>query len=118
MKHFFDTYALIEIIKGSDSYNMFKDEALVTSSLNLGELYYKLCVDFDKRVADFWYKRLKDMIIEVSTEHVIKGMLFKLSNKRLSFVDCVSYALAQDYGFVFVTGDKGFKGIANVEFVK
>ncbi|MEK6852302.1 MAG: PIN domain-containing protein, partial [Nanoarchaeota archaeon] len=61
MKYFFDTYAIIEIIKENPNYNRFKDEEIITSILNLGELYYALLRDFNKYKADEWYEKLKNV---------------------------------------------------------
>ena len=38
--YFFDTYAIIEIINGNKDYETFKNQKIVTSTLNIGELYW------------------------------------------------------------------------------
>ena len=38
--HFFDSYALIEILKDNPNYRKYSEEPIITSPLNLGESYY------------------------------------------------------------------------------
>jgi predicted nucleic acid-binding protein len=47
-------------------------------------------------------------------------MKFRLKEKakRLSYVDAIGYQLALEKNAKFLTGDKEFKGMKNVEFVK
>lgn len=40
--YFFDTYAIIETLKGSDGYLAFSDKQIITSVNNLVEVYYYL----------------------------------------------------------------------------
>lgn len=43
---------------------------------------------------------------------------FRNKSKELSTADCVGYAYALKNGLTFLTGDKEFEGLLNVEFVK
>ena len=45
---------------------------------------------------------------------------FKLANKsrNLSMADCIGYKLSEFLGIKFLTGDRQFEGLPNVEFVK
>ena len=117
--YFFDTYALVEIIKGSKSYEKFKDCALVTGMLNLGELYWILLREYDKKTADYWCKHINFDLIEINPELILKAVYFRFLNrkKKLSLIDCVGYITALQYGLKFLTGDK-FEGMKQVEFVK
>ena len=47
-------------------------------------------------------------------------MQFKLQFKdeKLSYADCIGYAVAAEFGIKFLTGDKKFRSKENVEFVK
>ena len=119
MKYFFDTYAIIEIIKENVAYKKYLEEEIVTSVLNMGELYYALLKDYDENIADLWYNKLKQNLLFIDPKVVIEAMKFKFKNKgkNLSFIDCVSYILAKEKDLIFLTGDKEFKGFVNVEFV-
>ena len=45
---------------------------------------------------------------------------FKIKNikRSLSYADCIGYIIALRYGIKFLTGDKEFETLENVEFVK
>ena len=120
MGYFFDTYAIIEIIKGNKNYEKYKLEDIITSILNLGELYYAMLRDFDRQIADFWHEKLKTVSISVDSDIVIKAMKFRFENKKkgFSFIDCVGYILSNELDIIFLTGDPAFEGLPNVEFVK
>ena len=120
MGYFFDSYAIIEIIRENENYLRFKDEEIITSILNLGEVYYYLLKDKDAGTADSWHYLLIKSAMLVDSDIVVKAMKFRFENKtkKFSFVDCVGYVIAKDKGLNFLTGDKGFENFENVEFVK
>src|SRR3989344_8286269 len=120
MKYLFDAYAIIEIIKGNKNYEAYLNEDFTTSMLNLGEIYYFLLINYGEKDADIWYNKLKDIVLFIDNEAIIKALKFKFENrnKNFSFVDCVSYILAKENNLIFLTGDKEFKDMPNVEFLK
>jgi len=120
MKYFFDTYAIVEIIRENKNYEKYFEEEVITSVLNLGELYYSMLREKGENEADKWYEKLKQSIFMVNPEVIRKAMKFRFDNKNknLSFIDCVGYKLAEEKGLIFLTGDKEFKELPNVEFVK
>ena len=119
MKYFFDTYALFEIINKNENYLRFSEEELVTSSLNLGELYYGFLKSGNKKTALRWFNQFRNHTIQVNEEIIRKAMDFKFENrkKNFSFIDCVGYMAAKEHNLLFLTGDKEFHSMANVEFV-
>ena len=119
MKYFFDTYAIIEIIEENKSYEKYKEEEIINSILNVGELFYAL-QKADEKTADIWYEKLKQSAIMIDAEIIKKAMKFRIENKekKFSFIDCVGYTLAKERNLRFLTGDEGFRDIDNVEFVK
>jgi len=42
----------------------------------------------------------------------------KSNKSNLSYVDCIGYILAKELKVGFLTGDREFEGMDNVEFVK
>ena len=119
MKYFFDTYALFEIMNDKPGYRKFAGEDMVTSILNLGELYYGLMRDGGAKFAQERYAKIKCMIIPVTEDSVKRAMEFRFANShKLSYIDCIGYQLAKENNLLFLTGDKAFEGIENVEFVK
>lgn len=120
MAYFFDTYAIIEIVKDNENYQCYNKEEIITSILNLGELYHALLRDFNEEVANWWKEKLKGCYLSITEDVIVKAMKFKFENKskNFSFIDCVGYILAKENNLKFLTGDKEFKDLENVEFVK
>lgn len=118
---FFDTYAFYEIIEGNENYRAYaKNVAIVTTKLNLMELHYGLLIQYGKKGAERYFDGLSKFAIEISDEMIKKANEFRasLKKKNLSYVDCVGYVIAKSRNIKFLTGDKEFEGLDNVEFVK
>lgn len=119
--YFFDTYALYEIIEGNNNYKPYINNiAMITTKLNLMELHYGLLLKYGKAIADKYYKELIRFAIKISDEIIIKANELKASFKKrkLSYVDCIGYTIALQKNIKFLTGDKEFTDLKNVEFVK
>lgn len=118
---FFDTYALFEITRGNKNFVPYlKDIGIVTSRLNLMELYYRL-VNLDGiDKAEFYFEKFRKFCIEIDDKILKKAMIFRVQQKRkdLSYVDCIGYIFAKYAGMKFLTGDIQFKDFENVEYVK
>jgi predicted nucleic acid-binding protein len=119
-KYFFDTYALIELIKGNPNYEFIKDNVIITSPMNIAELYYSLLLENNKEFADKIINSFNFELIEITSKIAIKSSLFRFQNKKLklSYIDCMGYILALKNNLLFLTGDKGFENLENVEYVK
>jgi len=118
--YFFDSYAIIELIKGNEKYNFVQESIIITSSMNLAEVYYALLITEDKEIAGKIINSLNVELIEISSEIALKSALFRFENKKskLSYIDCIGYMLAKENNLLFLTGDKEFENFPNVEFVK
>jgi len=118
---YFDTYALIEISKGSPKYKQYKEEVKVMlNNLNLLEFSYFLIKEGkEKEIIEIFNKFLK-FNVEYDKDILIKAaeMKFKFLKERLSFIDCIGYNIAKKYNVKFLTGDEKFRNKENVEFVK
>ncbi len=75
---------------------------------------------FFHKTADEYLMLYSRFVIEISYSCIKYAMKFKLENKKekLSYVDCIGYALSKELGINFLTGDQKFEGIEGVEFVK
>jgi len=115
-----DTYALIELLGGNKNYKPYLNHILITTKLNIIELYYHFLHDYDKETADRYLKLYSKFVVPVSYSSIQSGMQFKLKHKqeKVSYVDCIGYALALELGIRFLTGDEKFQNTDNVEFVK
>lgn len=121
LSFFFDTYAFYEIIVGNPNYTPFtKDVKIITTQLNLMELYYQLLSLYDKKRALEFFKRYEEFIVPVSNSLIIEAMDFrKLHYKKdLSYADCIGYTISKKMNIPFLTGDRQFEGVDNVKFVK
>jgi len=118
--YFFDTYALIEIIKGNENYEKYAGSNILLTKLNLFELYYALLRDFDEKTAELFINKYEQFAVDFDKLIIGAAAKFRLANrlKNLSMTDCIGYVVAIKYGVKFLTGDKEFASLPNVEFIK
>jgi predicted nucleic acid-binding protein len=119
--YFFDTYAFFEVVNGNFNYDKYsRDVAIVTTKLNLMELHYGLLLLYDKEKADEYYDKFVKFAIEITDDIIKLANYFKkvMKTRNVSYVDCIGYTLAKSRNILFLTGDKQFKDLDNVEFVK
>lgn len=117
--YFFDTYALIEMLRGNLNYSEFINQSrIVISKLNYFELhYYAIRTDSYDLIKPF-LDQLKNAIIEFDLNDIEKASILKKTDKKLSLVDCIGYVLAKKHSLPFLTGDEQFKNKDNVLFIK
>ena len=118
MRYFFDTFALIEVIKNNPNYIKYFEEIITTSKFNLVELYFNLLRDLGEEKAKESYFQFKDCAIELKDDIIFEAMKLKLKNKNLSYTDCIGYILALKNNLKFLTGDRQFTDMENVELVR
>mgnify|MGYP001600877891 CR=1 FL=1 len=120
MGYFFDSYAIIEIVKGNPNYEKFSGVDFITNSLNLAEVYYYLLKESDEYIASDMLKKFNFEFIEIDPKTAVDSAIFRFRNKKskLSYADCIGYVLAKENNLLFLTGDKEFENLFNVEFVK
>jgi len=87
--------------------------------MNLLELHYRILKEFDEEKADQIIDKLKSIIIESDIRDIKSASKFRIKHmkKKFSFIDCLGYSMAKNRNLVFVTGDREFKNLENVEFV-
>lgn len=115
---FFDTYAFFEIIRGNPKYKPYTECQGITTIFNLAELNYNLKKEKDKKIADYYTDRYSAFIAEVSIDDIKNAMDLKTTYRDLSIPDAVGYTVAKKYNVKFLTGDKDFEVMENVEFVR
>ena len=115
---FFDTYAFFEIIRGNPKYKQYLEVRIITTLFNLAELNYNLKKEKDKKIADEYIDKYSKFIVEVTIEDVKNAMDLKTMHKNLSIPDAIGFVIARRYEVKFLTGDKDFEGMKNVEFVR
>ena len=120
-EYFYDTYALIEYVNANKNFKKYFQEHIgVTNKLNLMELYYAMLKDISKEKAETAYESFLPITAEIEDRTIKNAMCFRLKEKarKLSYVDVAGYQIALEKGIKFLTGDKQFKEMKNVEFVK
>ena len=120
LSYFFDSYAIIELIKGNPNYARFIKEEVTITIFNLVEIYYSALNDMNEESAELIYEKYKNAVVKINDEILKEAMKFKKKNKsrNLSYPDCIGYVYAIKSKVKFLTGDKEFKDLGNVEFVK
>ena len=119
-EYFWDTYAIAELIHGNPNYAKYISEPVTITVFNLVEIYWIAINEYDEKKADIIYEKYCQCVVEFSDEILKKAVKFRKENKKkdLSYADCIGYIYALEKNMRFLTGDKEFEGMKNVEFVK
>jgi len=117
---FFDTYALVEILKDNPKYRAYADIAVTITVLNLTELAYSVLQDFGRERAIRICEKFSECVHEIDADIIVEAAEFCREHKKqnLSYADCIGYIFAKKHNMLFLTGDEQFRYIPNVEFVK
>ena len=120
MKYFLDTYALIEIAEGSPQYQKYLESDAVTLKDNLAELVYFLLKKYDEKVANFFLNKFSRIAVELPIAIISKAMIFRYRHRetKFSYIDCFGYIYALENKIFFLTGDRAFKDMPNVELIR
>lgn len=118
--YFLDSYALIEIVRENENFRKFEDTINFTSFANLLEVHYIITKNFGEKKADEIIGTLKSIALFIEIEDVKKASRFRIKNakKKMSYIDCLGYAMSINRNMKFVTGDMEFENFKEVEFVK
>ena len=119
VNYFFDTSAIIELLKRNPAYEQYREFPLVTSVLNKIEVYWWALTRYDQKLGDILLNSLSNTL-EVSDDVIREAMLFRKQYKKreISYADSIGYAFAIKHNLKFLTGDKEFKDLPDVEFVQ
>src|SRR3989344_9214321 len=106
-----DTYAIIELMEGNPSYEQYQDFKIITSVLNIGEVYAILFRNDGKKKADEWFENFDFELLEILPKDIVKATYFRYINKKknMSITDTVGYILSIKHKLKFLTGDRQFK---------
>ena len=120
VSYFWDTYAIVEFIEGNENYAKFKDEPVSITIFNLAEIYWFALNEYNEDEASKIFERFKLCAVYVDEETLKSAIQFrkKHNNKDMSYTDCIGYSFALKHNLKFLTGDKEFRNMENVEFVK
>ena len=115
----FDTYALIEILKKNSNYLPYVELNPIINDFIFAEFCYNLFKD-NVKSSEEYINEIKPAIVHIEPEWIKESMRFRLKwkDRKVSMTDCIGYVMALKLGIKFLTGDKEFAGMENVEFVK
>lgn len=116
--YFFDTYAVMEIISGNPNYKRFIDAETILTKLNLFEIFYSILKQKGREKAKAYLDMYEDFSVDFDADIIEIAGVLKKSKPKLSMADCIGYVLAAEAGVRFLTGDREFEDMPNVEFVK
>ena len=118
-KFLFDTYALMEILGRNPNYEKYLDKEMIINSFIFAEFCYQLIKAGKKNIHED-LDEIEPGIVNLYPKIIKSAMEFKYKNKKkkLSMTDCISYIQSKELGIKFLTGDKEFENVENVEFVK
>jgi len=120
---FADSYALVALLEGNERYvRIFRRKVIVTSSLNLLEVYSTLLRRFDHDESRELTAGITSMIVPVPPETAYAAGEFRQAmrsqRRDCSYIDAWGYASARHLGIPFLTGDPAFRHVEQVEFVR
>lgn len=120
LNYFFDSYAIIEIIKKNHKYDIYAEEDIVLTLFNLAEVYWSVMLDEGEQKADEIFSKFRENVVEVDDETLKEAIKFRKEHKKkdLSYTDCIGYIYAKRNNLKFLTGDSKFEHLPFVEFVK
>lgn len=118
-KFVYDTYALMELSNRNPNYEKYISGEIVINDFIFAEFCYQLIKDNDKNLHEH-LSEIEPAIIKLAPKIIKSAMKFRYENKnkKMSMTDCISYFQAKELGIKFLTGDKEFKDLLDVEFVK
>jgi predicted nucleic acid-binding protein len=121
--YFADSYALIEMLKGNENYRSFESERLITTEFNICEAGFAICRNYPTKASPV-LKTVRKMVTLQATreEDYCSGAARRKEasgqGKKLSTIDCVGYSVANRLNIPFLTGDREFADMDNVQFVR
>lgn len=120
LKYFFDSYAIIGIVKENPKYVPYSEEDVVLSLFNMAEVYWSVLNDFGEAKAEEIYTKFRNNVVEIDDETLKEAVKFRKEYKKqdLSYTDCIGYIYAKRNNLKFLTGDGKFESLPFVEFMK
>lgn len=120
---FADSYAIIEILKGNENYRPYQAATLVATEFNICEVAFAVCRDYPDKT-HMIMERVRKMVVlkQTTDEDYCSGAAMRRvttsAGRKLSTIDCVGYSVARRFQIPFLTGDREFEDIDDVEYVR
>ncbi len=122
-RFFYDSYAVMAYLSDNPNYRAFFEENDgVLTKLNLVEIAYRTIELHGNEAAAQVTKLFAKYAIDFGVADIVGSMKLRLKLKRkgrnMSYADAVGYYLALKNKLKFLTGDKEFEELENVEYIK
>ncbi len=120
MSYLWDSYAAIELMCANPNYEKYSLEDIRITIFNLVEIYWFLLHEYGENFADGKYVAYKKAVVELDNATIMEAIQFRKEHKKkgLSYADCLGYTYAKRHALKFLTGDRQFEHMANVEYAK
>lgn len=120
--YYYDSYAIIEFLDKNQRYKTyFTEQKGILTILNLMEVSYSLQKHFGFKSTAKHLERFLPYVVNFDLSDIDAAMKLRLRLKtkklNVSNVDALGYHLAKKHGALFLTGDRSFENLDNVEFV-
>jgi uncharacterized protein len=122
-RFFYDSYAVMAYLSDNPNYRAFFEENVgVLTKLNLIEIAYRTLELHGNEATAQVTKLFAKYAIDFGVADIVGSMKLRLKLKRkgrnISYADAVGYYLALKNKLKFLTGDKEFEELENVEYIK
>ncbi|MBI5036396.1 PIN domain-containing protein [Candidatus Micrarchaeota archaeon] len=119
-----DSYALLELVSGSQEGNQVRQiitesATIYTTVLNLYEVRYRMTQIYSQKDADDTISTLKATAntLPITEDVSFEASSIKLKHPKMGAVDCHTLAAARLHGLKVVTGDRDFPAGNDVIFL-
>ncbi len=118
--YFFDSYAVIEILRNNDNYKKYASSIVFLTKLNLFEVYYAILRQEGLHEADSFLLQHASFAVDYDETVIAEAAQLKLlyKSRNISMADAIGYIVAKKWNVRFLTGDQQFKDLENVEYMK
>ena len=121
--YYYDSYAIIEFLDKNQEYKKyFAEDSGILTALNLMEVSYSLQKHFGFKSTVEHLESFLPYLVTFDLSDIDSAMRLRLALEKkklnISYVDALGYHLAKKHGVSFLTGDRHFKDLDNVTFVK
>jgi len=115
-----DSYALMEIMNGNPKFAHYLNLKFIIADMTLAEFYGVILREQGEEKADYWLDKFQAFSMNVSLNILTKAVKFRYVNrdKNISLIDAIGYIFSKENNYIFVTGDREFEKLENVEFIK
>jgi len=119
--YLWDSYAIIELLRGSEAYSELRQAAIITTPFAIVEACFivQRDSDFSPEESAGLAAGLMEYAPPIDGQLLSAAATWRLKNsdrrRRYSYADAFGYIMAQHLGLTFLTGDRAFDGLQGVE---